>query len=168
MDILELVDRLDGLVNEGWRVPLSTKTVIDEGAFFDIIDQMRVSIPQEVKQASELLQDRENALAAARKSAEHIVEEAQARAASILDEHDIIAAARAEAESIKAQAQREAQEIRKGADDYAIGVLGELESRLSALLRTSSNGLAALRRRRRHRVSEEPEEPLGETASALD
>jgi hypothetical protein len=97
MDILELVDRLDGLVNEGWRVPLSTKTVIDEGAFFDIIDQMRVSIPQEVKQASELLQDRENALAAARKSAEHIVEEAQARAASILDEHDIIAAARAEA-----------------------------------------------------------------------
>jgi len=158
MDILELADRLEALVSEGWRVPLSTKTAVDERAFFDIIDQMRVSIPQAVQQATELLQDREGVLAAATKNAEHIVEEARRTAASLLDEHDVLAAARAEAESIKAQAQREAQEIRKGADDYAIGVLSELESRLSSLLRTSSNGLAALKRRRRHRTSEEPQE----------
>jgi len=158
MDILELVDRLESLVNEGWHVPLSARTAIDESAFFDIIDQMRVSIPHGVKQASELLQDRDSILATATRDAEHIVEEARERAAGLLGDHEIIAAARAEAGSIKAQAEREAQGIRKGADDYAIGVLGELESRLSSLLRTSSNGLAALRRRRRHQASEQPEE----------
>jgi len=158
IDFLELVDRLEALVNKGWRVPLSAKTAIDEGVFFDIIDQMRVSIPQEISQAKEILRDRENVLAAATKNAGHIIEEARERAASLLDEHEIIAAARVEAESVRAQAQLEAEEIRKGADDYAIGVLSELESRLSSLLRTSSNGLAALKRRRRHQVSEKPEE----------
>ena len=84
MDILELVDRLESLVNEGWRVPLCAKTAIDESAFFDIIDQMRVSIPQEVKRASELLQDRDSILATATKSAEHVVEEGRERAAVLL------------------------------------------------------------------------------------
>lgn len=158
IDILTLVDRLEALINEGWRIPFTMKTVIDENAFFDIIDQMRVSIPQEMKQANELLQDREKVLAAAAEEAEHVVEEARENAARLLDEHEIVAAARAEAENIKAQMQREAEEIRKGADDYAMGVLSDLESRLSSLLRTTSNGLAALKRKRTQTGPESPEE----------
>jgi len=158
IDILTLVDRLEALVNEGWRIPFTVKTAINENRFFDLIDQMRVSIPQEVKQANELLQEREKVLAAATEEADRITEEAREKAARMLDEHEIAAAARAEAESIKAQAQQEAEEIRRGADDYAIGTLSDLESRLSSLLRTASNGLAALKRRQTQTVAENPEE----------
>jgi vacuolar-type H+-ATPase subunit H len=158
MDILALVDRLESLVNGGWRVPFTVRTVIDENVFFDIIDQMRVSIPQELKQANELLEERDRVLAAAAEDAERLIEEAREKAARLLDEHEITAAARAEAESIKAQAQREAEEFRKDADEYAMDALSELEARLSSLLKQTSNGLSALKRRYTQTGSENPEE----------
>jgi len=160
VDILTLVDRLEDIVNEGWRVPFTMKTVINESAFFDIIDQMRVSIPQELKQANELLEKKESVLAAAAADAEHILEEAREKAVRLLDEHELVAAARAEAEVIKAQAQREAEETRQGVDDYALGALSDLESRLSSLLRTTSNGLSALKRRQAPKAPEDAEEKL--------
>ncbi len=146
IDILALVDQLEKSVNDGWRVPLSAKTVIDENAFFELIDQMRVSIPQEIKRANELLQEREKVLAVASEEAEQIIERGREQAARLVDEHEIMAAARAEAEGIRAQARRETAEILKGADEYAIGVLVDLESSLAALLQTTANGLAKLRK----------------------
>ncbi len=159
-DILALVDRLEALVNEGWRIPFTVKTVINEIAFFEIIDQVRVSVPQELRRADELLENRESVMAAAAADAERIREEAREQAARLLDEHEIIAAAKAEAERIRAQAQMDGEQARIGADEYALDVLSDLESRLSALLRTTSNGLASLKRRHGLRP---PEEPGGES-----
>lgn len=146
IEILALVDRLEKLVNGGWRVPLSSKTVIDENTFFELVDEMRVSIPQEIKRANDVLQEREKVLAAASEEAERIIEGAREHAARLVDEHEIMAAARAEAEGIKAQARRETEEVRKGADEYAVGVLGDLESNLASLLQTTANGLAKLKK----------------------
>jgi len=103
MDILALVDRLESLVNGGWRVPFTVRTVIDENVFFDIIDQMRVSIPQELKQANELLEERDRVLAAAAEDAERLIEEAREKAARLLDEHEITAAARKRKSSARTQ-----------------------------------------------------------------
>lgn len=158
IDILELIDQLEALVSGGMRVPFSVKTAIDENAFFDLIDQLRVAIPQEIKQANDLLQQKEKVLTAASEEADRIITEAQERATRLLDGHEIIAAAQAQAETIRAQSQREAEAIRKGADDYALGTLSDLESRLGSLLRTTSNGLAALKRRQTPVTSETPDE----------
>jgi len=158
IEILALVDQLEKLVNGGWRVPFSAKTVIDENAFFEIVDEMRVSIPQEIKQAKELLQEREKVLAAATEESERIVEGAREDAARLVDEHEIMAAARADAEGIKAQARREMEEVRAGADEYAVGVLGELESQLASLLQTTANGLAKLKKEHGRIGSENPKQ----------
>jgi vacuolar-type H+-ATPase subunit H len=147
IEILALIDQLEAIVSGGIRVPFSVKTAIDENAFFDIIDQMRTEIPPAIKQANELLQQKEKVLAAASEEADRIVAEAQEKAAHLVDGHEIIAAARAQAETIRAQSQKEAEAIRKGADDYALGTLSDLESRLGSLLRTTSNGLTTLKRR---------------------
>jgi F0F1-type ATP synthase membrane subunit b/b' len=146
IEILALADKLEKLVNDGWRVPLSAKTAIDENAFFELIDQMRVSIPEEIKRAHDLLQEREKVLASAATEAEQIIAGAREQATRLVDENEIMAAARAEAEGIKAQARRETAEILKGADEYAIGVLADLESNLAALLQTTANGLAKLKK----------------------
>jgi len=159
IDILALVDRLENIVNQGWRIPFTMKTVIEEDELFDIIDQLRVSIPEEVKRANELLSERDSVLAAAQDDAQRIIREAQGKAERLLDDSEISAAARAEAERIKAQAQREADAFRKEADDYALDTLGDLEARLSALLRQTANGLATLRRKHGEIVPENPEEP---------
>jgi len=148
VDLLTLVDRLEALVNEGWRVPFTARTVINEDAFFEVIDQMRVSIPQELRRAEEVLEQRDSILAASTSEAERVVQEAQLQTERAVNDHELVASARAEAERIKAQAQLDVGEARRGADDYAMGVLSELESRLSSLLRTTSNGLATLKRRR--------------------
>jgi hypothetical protein len=145
---LTLVDRLEALVGEGWRVPFTVRTVINEDSFFEIIDQMRASVPQELSQAEELLERRESLLTSAAAEAEEIILSARERTERAIDEHEVVAAARTEGEGLKAQAQLEAEETRRGADDYALGVLSELESRLSSLLRTTSNGLGTLKRRR--------------------
>ncbi len=158
MDILTLVDRLEGLVNAGWRVPFSNKTLIDEAALFEIIDQMRVSIPEQIREAEEVLQSKETIEAATQVEAENLIQQARQQITRLVDEHEIAAAARVQADNIKAQALRSADEVRKGAEDYAVGVLSDLESRLSTLLRTTSNGLAKLQRKS---VPRSPEDAAG-------
>ncbi len=158
MDLLTLVDRLEALVSEGWRIPFTVKTVINEDAFFEIIDQMRASVPEELRRAEELLERRESLLASAAAEAEQTLLQARERAERAIDEHEVVAKARAEGESLKAQAQVEAEQTRRGADDYAMGVLSELESRLSSLLRTTSNGLGTLKRRRAPAIPEDSQD----------
>ena len=97
-------------------------------------------------------------MAEAAADAERLLEDTRRKAERLLDEHEIAAAARAEAESIRAQAQRDAEEVRKGADDYALGALSDLESRLSSLLRTTSNGLSKLQRKHGPKPADEPPE----------
>ena len=65
MDILHLVDRLEELFNESRAIPLTHQVVVDEDRMLDIIDQMRVSIPDEVKKAQQLLSQRDRILAQA-------------------------------------------------------------------------------------------------------
>jgi len=160
IDILEFVDRLETLASAGWRIPLTDKIGVEESALFDILDEMRVAIPQEIKQAQDLIQQKEQVLAEATTEAERIVEEARQRAARLVDEHELMAAARTEAEALRAQVQREAESVRAGANDYALGMLSDLESRLSSLLRTTSNGLATLKRRQAQADSREPKPGL--------
>jgi vacuolar-type H+-ATPase subunit H len=155
MDIMALIDRLEAQVNEGWRIPFTNKTGVDEDAFFETIDQMRLAVPQELEQARSLVEDRERTLAAAHEEAERLLEQARAEAATLVDRGEIMEQARVQAEELAAKYRQEGEEIRRGADDYAMGVLTELESRITALLRTTSNGLVALKRRRHSPEAEE-------------
>ncbi|HIC93608.1 MAG TPA: ATPase, partial [Anaerolineae bacterium] len=63
IDILYLVDRLESLLNEGWRVPFTSNLIINEDKFLDIIDHMRTSIPEEVKRAQRIERERERIIA---------------------------------------------------------------------------------------------------------
>src|SRR5690554_3037543 len=119
-DILYLVDRLEELLSNGFRVPFTTNAVIDEEAFLDIIDQMRIAIPDEIRKAERVTRDRDRILAQAREEADRILEQARAEAAGLLDDQELIKAAEQRARSVVMRAQEEADEIRRGADEYAI------------------------------------------------
>ncbi len=144
MDILYLVDRLEELVNEGWHIPLTTNVVIDNEEFLDIIDQMRISVPEEIKQAKRIQQEKERLLTQAKEEADRILALAREQHQALLSDHEVIKAAEAQKQTIIEEGHREIQTIRRDADAYVIDVLSQLEDQLSGLLKTVHNGIVAM------------------------
>jgi vacuolar-type H+-ATPase subunit H len=146
IEIQHLVDRLESLLNESWLIPLTSNRIINEEEYLDIIDQMRITIPAEIKQSKRVQQERERIIAQAQEEAERIVAQARERAANLTNEHEVLKTAETKAEALLKQAQQQAEDTRAGADDYVIGVLSELEEQLMAFLTTVRNGLKAVQR----------------------
>jgi hypothetical protein len=96
MDILYLVDRLEELLNGAWHVPLTSNVMIDEDELLDIIDQMRMSVPEEVKQAKRIQQERDRLIAQAQEEKERIIGLAREDGQAMLDDHEIRKVAEAE------------------------------------------------------------------------
>jgi vacuolar-type H+-ATPase subunit H len=153
IEIQHLVDRLESLLNEGWLIPLTSNRIINEEEYLDIIDQMRITIPVEIKQSKRVQRERERIIAQAQEEAERIVAQAREQAASLTNEHEVLRTAETKAEALLKQAQQQAEDIKAGADNYVIEVLSELEEQLMAFLTTVRNGLKAVQRERGSRGS---------------
>jgi len=150
-DIYHLIDRLERLLNESWRMPLSAYLVINEDDFLDVIDQMRTTLPREIKEGEKVQRERERIIAQAEEEAERIVQLAQEEAGQLVEEHEVIRAADQRAKTITERAQREAEFLKVDADEYARGVLlslGDqldgLDEQIATLLNTVRNGLETL------------------------
>jgi hypothetical protein len=120
--------------------------MIDEQEFLDIIDRLRVAVPEELKQARRFTQERERVIQQAEDEAEKIIVAAQERATLMLHETELVRQAKDEARRIKATCELEADEIRRGADQYAFDVLAGLENELTKLLATTRKGRATIDR----------------------
>lgn len=145
MDILHLIDRLESLVTDSFHIPFTSNVIIPEDSFLDIVDQMRVSIPEEVKLAKRTESERERMLAQAQEEAIRQVEMAREKANSMTDEHELVEFAKERARDIEIQAQKQAQEILNETDEYIVDQLSELEEQLMKALTTVKNGLRQVR-----------------------
>lgn len=141
MDILHLVDRLEEIVKKSPRLPFSGVRLVNERRVWTLIDQMRISIPDEVRRAQRVNRERDRILAQAREEAERVVQQARERAAELTAEHPIVKAAEARAATIRERAEREAANLRAEADEYVFNVLCDLEEQLRRTLRVVENGL---------------------------
>ena len=141
VDIMFLIDRLEELIQKGAHIPFTSLTIVNEDDLLSVIDQLRISIPQEVEEAQRIVQERDRVIAKAREEAEKILGQAQERAASLADEHEIVKRAEARAKTIEERALRRAQELRQGADEYALEVLRQLEEQLDRVLTEIRNGI---------------------------
>jgi cell division septum initiation protein DivIVA len=159
MDILHLVDRLEELFNESKPIPLTHSVVVDEDRMLEIIDQMRISIPDEVKNAQQIIAQRDRVLAQAQEEANRTVKLAKNKGEDIVARDAIVEAAQVRADQLITQARAEAEVIRGDADDYIIESLTALEAELDRLTAQARNGIASLTAERQgaHRVEEELE-----------
>ena len=146
MDVLQLIDRLEQLVSAGTRLPLSSRIMIDEQEFLDIVDQLRVTVPEEMKQARRFSQERDRVLQQAEQEAEKVINAAQERALLMLQDNEIVRLAQDDARRLLNEGEQYADEIKRGADVYALEVLSGLESELTKLLVTTRKGRATLDR----------------------
>jgi len=143
-DILHLIDRLEELIDRGWRLPFGGRVAIEEEMFLNIIDQMRIMIPQEIKQARDILHEKDKHVAQAHEEARRILVQAREDAAKELDQHKLKAAAEAQVEAILRRAQVEAAQVRAGADEYAEAKLRELSQQVAQLQAVIQNGIQTL------------------------
>jgi hypothetical protein len=146
MDIQHLVDRLEELIDEGRHMPFSKFTMIDEERALEIIDQMRISIPEEIEKAARVLAQRDRILAQANEEAARLVQLARERGEALIDREATVQAASSRAANIVEAARQEAEELTREADQYIMDQFAAMEAQLSrmiAIARASINQVAS-------------------------
>ena len=144
MDILHLVDRLEEIIRKSTQLPFSGIRLVDERHIWPLLDQMRISIPDEVRRAERVIREKERTLAQAHEEAERIVGLARSEAVQLTADHVIVKAAEEQVAAIRKRAEREVESVRTGADDYAFDVLCQLEQELKRALTVIENGIRTI------------------------
>jgi len=144
MDILQMIDHLEELLNESRPLPFTHNVIVDEDRMLDLIDQMRVSIPEEVKKAQQLLAQRDRLLAQAQEEANRTIAIAREKSDQLIERDQVVQTAYTQAEQIKVKAENDALIIRQEADNYVLETLRNLEMEMERSLNQVRNGIRAL------------------------
>jgi vacuolar-type H+-ATPase subunit H len=131
MEILTVLETLEDLIERSSGVPFSGKCLVDREEVLEIVKEMRLKLPDDIKQAKWVKEERQRILLQAQKEADNILKDAENKIASLVDEHEITKKAYEQANEIVGSAQKNAREIRLGAREYADSVLNKVEEILS-------------------------------------
>jgi len=147
LDILYLLDQLEEVLGGGSRLPLTSRTLVDEQEILDILDQIRVSIPDELKAARRLTQEHDQLLADAHAEAQRILSDADAQVAERLADHHVARLAEQRAADVQERAFQQAEDVRREADAYAYKVLQKLREQIGQVSLTVERGISELEAR---------------------
>jgi len=144
VDILHLIDRLEELFNESRPIPFTHNVIVDEDKMLDLIDQMRVAIPEEMKKSQQLLAQRDRLLAQAQEEANRTISLAREKGDQLIERDSLVQSAQARAEQLASQIRAEAEITRREADNYVIETLTNLEMELERYITQVRNGIRTL------------------------
>ncbi len=144
MDILQLIDRLEELFNDAKAVPFTHNVVVDEDKMLELIDQMRIAIPEEVKKAQQIVAQRDRVMAQAQEESNRTLQLAREKADQLAQKDIITQEAQRRAEQILAQARAEAEGIRAEADNYVLDILMQLQDQVAKMSNQVNNGIRVL------------------------
>lgn len=145
MDILHLIDRLEELFNESRAIPFTHNVVVDEEKMLDLIDQMRVAIPEEMKKAQQVMTQRDRILAQAQEEANRTLALAREKGEELLERDSIVQSAQSFAEQKATDIIAEADQTKVEADQYVIETLTNLELELERYLNQVRNGIRTVK-----------------------
>jgi len=156
MDILHLVDRLEEILNQSRPFPFTHNVIVDEEKILDLIDQMRVAIPEEVKKSQQVLAQRDRILAQAQEEANRTLSIAREKSDQLVERDSIAQASQSRADTVVTQARAEGERIRREADEYVVDTLTRLELELDRSLSQVRNGIRMLQVDKSHPESDGP------------
>ena len=152
MDVLVLIDRLDDLLHNAKAVPLTDQVRIDRDEIFGILDEMRATIPEEVKQARWIVKERQEMLGEAKREVDRLLAEAREQALREASQTEIVKIAERQAQDIVGEARRTAWETKLEMDDWADSILATLDTNLDRFLPAVRRGRQGLRERSQEMV----------------
>jgi F0F1-type ATP synthase membrane subunit b/b' len=144
ISIFDVLDRLEAMVNQSRRLPLTSSIVVGEDEILEALDQIRVSLPDEIREARMVLETREARIREAEEQAEQTLLAAQERADRLTDDHEVTRKATAEADRLVTEARDRSRKMRRDADDYVRDRMSELEAELASALAQVRRGLETL------------------------
>ena len=145
MNIHEAIDRVEYLIAHSRQIPLTRTVVVDQEEVLACIDDLRLSLPDEIKQARWTLQEQQRLLSEAQAEAARTVSKAGERAQTMIGQHDLVKRAEKQAEAMLREASLKADETRRAADRYAWEVMQNLETQLLRTIATVKKGVETLR-----------------------
>ena len=145
MEVLKLVDEIEEILESASALPFSNKIMIDADELYEIIREIRIKLPDEIKQASWIKEERQKILAEAQKDADTILNEAESKLEELIDDSEITKKSKEAAEEIITKAQNNAKEIRLGALEYADNVLFQTQQDLKQLIESLNKNRQELR-----------------------
>ncbi|OPY57369.1 MAG: hypothetical protein A4E55_01694 [Pelotomaculum sp. PtaU1.Bin035] len=145
MDLLYALNELEELIETSGKIPLTRKVLVDEERMLDLLDRIRTTIPEEIRQAKWIIQEREKVLNDSQKEAMRIIDDAQKQVEKQADDSEVARQAKVLAEEIVGKAESVAREIREGARSYADDILANLEENLGKILSQVDQGRSELR-----------------------
>jgi len=143
--VLELLARLEALLQRSTSVPLTDKKVVGEREALGVLQMIRAVLPTELREAQSRAEEAERILRAAQDDARRIVLEAQATARHLVEDHALVEEASRRGEDVLARAERDAMTVREGADAYAARVLADLEQSVTRVLEAIRRGRELLK-----------------------
>ncbi len=160
MDILQLIDRLEELFNAAKAVPFTHNVVVDEDRMLELIDQMRIAIPEEVKKAQQVMAQRDRVMAQAQEEANRTLQLSRDKADQLVERDLIVQEAQRRAEQILSQARSEAESTRIDADNYVVDTLMQLQDQISKMSNQVANGIRMVQEEQMRKGSTSPEKEV--------
>ena len=146
MSIEEILNQLDELIDRSWSLPLTGgRCVVDAEKVRELLDDVRLNMPTEIRQAQSIVADRTEIVDNAKKEAEAIIARAEKRAAALVDEEEIVRQSKNKAAEITQQAQQQCREMRQSAKDFVDNILKNTEESLAASMSEVKNTRNAFR-----------------------
>lgn len=131
MNIEEILDSLDDMLDRAWSLPLAGgRSVVDVEKVRELIDDVRLNMPTEIKQARAIVSDRADIIAGARKEAESIIRRAEEKSKTLIDQEEIVKQAQGKANEILTSAAKQAREMKQNSLEFADKVLTRAEETL--------------------------------------
>jgi vacuolar-type H+-ATPase subunit H len=165
IDVNETIDKLEALVLQARRLPFGTTVLLGENEVLDLIEEVRMRLPDEIKQARWTVTEQQRILTESHGEAGKIVTAAQDKATQLLQDQELVRRAEQQASVILREAGEKAAEVRHNADEYVVELMTQFEAQLSRQISQVRKGLEALKRPApedggRARQAGPPEEPV--------
>ena len=144
MTLEELLEQFDDILDNGFKVP-GKKTLIDADKLRAVVDEIRLNIPAEIKQAKGIVADRADIITNAKREADGIIRNAEEKAMQIVAQEEIVKMSQAKAAEIISTAQAKSREMRKAAQDFVDDIMRRADEGLTANLGEVRKTRAALK-----------------------
>ncbi len=135
MRVDDLISELQDLIADSKTLPLSGgKVIVEAEKVYDILDEIQDTLPAEVRQAKNIVADRSQIIAEAKKESDDIIRAAEERKKAMIDQSEIIRAAKAEAAELMNDVKAKTAEMRKAANDYVENLMKRTDDAITAQL----------------------------------
>lgn len=147
MTINEILDTMDDILEKAWNLPLSGgRCIVDIDQMQELISDIRLNLPKEIKQAKMIVTDRQDILVDAKKEADQIIQDAEKRAKALVSESEVHKRAQSKANQMMAQAHEQATDLRQATNNYVDSILSSAEETLARKLQELKTAHTELRK----------------------